>query len=162
MRWWMHRSLRFLDQHWFQSRPQFPRAFAEPRLVARIDGLGPAHGSTQGVHSTVAEFPHQRLSAACRTDPDPPDRKVHRRYPCHRGVSSRRLRNFMLFLCHFPTYDRSPFHSPHPLLVFRLRFSFHVSILAPPRVSPPLLPGVSLGFLPLPCVRLSLPRSPPT
>jgi hypothetical protein len=25
-----------------------------------------------------------------------------------------------------------------------------------------LLPGVSLGFLPLPCVRLSLPRSPPT
>ena len=54
----------------------------------------------------------------------------------------------MLFLCHFPTRDRSPFHSPHPLLVFRLRFSFHVSILASPRVSPPLLPGVSLGFLP--------------
>ena len=54
----------------------------------------------------------------------------------------------MLFLCHFPTHDRSPFHSPHPLLVIRLRFSFHVSILASPRVSPPLLPGVSLVSFP--------------
>ena len=70
--------------------------------------------------------------------------------PKARVTPGRRLRNFMLFLCHFPTYDRSPFHPPHPLLVFRLRFSFHVSILASPRVSPPcclVFPLVSFPFL---------------
>ena len=66
----------------------------------------------------------------------------------------------MLFLRHFPTPERSPPLSPHPFQVLRLRFSFHVSILTSPRVSPPLLPSVSLGFLPLPCVRFSPPRSP--
>ncbi len=66
----------------------------------------------------------------------------------------------MLSLRHFPTLERSPSPSPHPFQVLRLRFSFHVSILASPRVSPPSLPSVSLGFLPLPCVRFSPPRSP--
>ena len=84
---------------------------------------------------------------------------------CHLGPRAqvspgRRLWNFMLFLCHFPTFKRSPSQSPHPLLVFRLRFSFHVSILASPRVSPPLLPCVSLGFLPLRFLRFSPLRSP--
>ena len=66
----------------------------------------------------------------------------------------RRLGNFVLFLCHFPTLVRSPSQSPHPFQVLRLRFSFHVSILTSPRISPPLLPSVSLGFLPLRFLRL--------
>ena len=73
---------------------------------------------------------------------------------CHLGPKAqvspgRRLRNFVLFLRHFPTFVRSPSQSPHPFQVLRLRFSFHVSILASPRISPPLLPSVSLSFLPL-------------
>ena len=36
MRWWMHRRLKSTKLHWFQSSPEFPSAFAEPRLVARI------------------------------------------------------------------------------------------------------------------------------
>ena len=54
----------------------------------------------------------------------------------------------MLFLCHFPTHERSPSLSPHPYQVRRLRFSFYVSILASPRVSSLLLPSVSVSFCP--------------
>ncbi len=68
----------------------------------------------------------------------------------------------MLFLRHFPTLDRSLSLSPHPLWLLRLRFHLRVSILASPRVSPPLLPSVSLGLLPLRCLRFSPPSSPLT
>ena len=82
--------------------------------------------------------------------------------PKARDSPGRRLGNFVLFLRHFPTSEESLPLSPYPFQVLRLRFSFHVSILASPRVSPPLLPSVSVGFLPLPCVRFSPPIFPLT
>ena len=70
-------------------QPRFPKSLCRAPPSGVHWSLGRQHGSTRGVHSTVAEFPHHALSPAPPTDPDPPDKKVHQRYPCHRGLRSR-------------------------------------------------------------------------
>ena len=70
--------------------------------------------------------------------------------PKARVPPGRRLRNFMLFLCHFPTHDRSPFTR-------RIRFWYFVSAFpftsrywllhGSPRPCCPVFPLVSFPFL---------------
>ena len=70
--------------------------------------------------------------------------------PKARVPPGRRLRNFMLFLCHFPTHDRSPF-------IRRIRFWYFVSAFpftsrywllhGSPRPCCPVFPLVSFPFL---------------